>query len=129
MSWPILLAVKPIVYFGVMDLCTRRWAAKSRHKELRVILGGLARLILGAVVGIPVGLGLRGYFDDGHGAAFYAIFFALRFALWLLVLRIAFLKAPFREVAAAAAASTLINAALDLALPESLMDAFYINFC
>jgi hypothetical protein len=37
--------------------------------------------------------------------------------------------APLREVAALSAAGALANAALDLALPSSLMEMFYIRMC
>ena len=124
-----LLLLKPLIYIAVMALGAWRWGAALQHKQLRVILGGLARFALGAVVGIPAGLFLRGIFNEDTGAAFYALFFTLRFLLWLLVLRIAFLKAPLGEVLGLAAAGAVINAGLDLALPDSLMGMFYINFC
>jgi hypothetical protein len=124
-----LLVVKLLLYFGVMALGVRRWGATLQRKSLRILLGGLARFALGAVVGIPAGLILRGQLESGAGIGFYALYFTLRFLLWLLVLRVAFLKAPIREVLAFAAAGALVNAVLDLALPESLMDMFYIRIC
>lgn len=124
-----LLVLKLLIYLGVMALGAWRWGATIQHKRLRIVLGGLARFGLGALVGIPAGLMLRGAFNEDTGAAFYAIFFTLRFLLWLLVLRIAFLKAPLLEILGLAAAGALINAGLDLALPDSLMGVFYINFC
>ena len=83
------------------------------------------------LVGVPAGILLRDPLrsDGGGGATFYLVFFTLRFLLWLLVLRVAFPKAPLREVLGLAAAGTLLNAALDLALGEPLYDAFRINFC
>ena len=124
-----LLLLKLLIYIGVMALGAWRWGATIQNKPLRVLLGGLARFALGALVGIPTGLFLRGIFNEDTGAAFYAFFFTLRFLLWLLVLRIAFLKAPPGEVLGLAAAGAMINAGLDLALPDSLMGMFYINFC
>jgi hypothetical protein len=126
---PFLLALKALVYFGVLALGVRRWGATLANKRRRVILGGLARFALGWIVGIPAGLLVRGWLPYDSQVAFYGIFFAIRFLLWLLVLRVAFRKAPLGEVAGLAAAGTLVNAALDLALPDSLFGMFRLNMC
>ncbi len=123
--------LKLVIYPGVAAVGAWRWGAGLGHRWLRAILGGLARFALGVLVGVPAGLLLRDPLrsDGGGGAKFYLVFFTLRFLLWLLVLRVAFPKAPLREVLGLAAAGTLLNAALDLALGEPLYDAFRINFC
>jgi hypothetical protein len=123
--------VKLLLYPGVAAVGAWRWGAALRFRWLRAILGGLARFALGLLVGVPAGLLLHDPLrnDGGGGATFYVVFFTLRFLLWLLVLRVAFLKAPWREVAALAAAGTLLNAALDFALPDSLYEMFRVNFC
>ncbi len=124
-----LLLLKVLVYLGVVAIGAWRWGATLPNKALRVFLAGLARFALGAIVGIPAGLILRGFFHGDTAAGFYALFFTLRFLLWLLVLRVAFLEAPMHEVVGLALAGAVVNAALDLALPDTLVDAFRINFC
>ncbi|MEP7124835.1 MAG: hypothetical protein ABJE95_28160 [Byssovorax sp.] len=124
-----LFAVKLVVYVGVLGVAAWRWGAALKGKWPRILLGGLARFALGAIVGIPAGLILRDQLGSGGGFAFYALYFTLRFLLWLLVLRVAFLEAPLGEVAGLATAGAVLNAGLDLALPDSLMSMFYINLC
>jgi hypothetical protein len=126
---PGFFFLKLLLYFGVVALGAFRWGAALRRKPLRILLGGLARFALGFVVGIPAGFILRGVLgSDGH-FGFYALYFTLRFLLWLLVLRIAFLKAPIAEVVGLAAAAAVMNAGLDLALPDSLQQMFSVNMC
>jgi hypothetical protein len=129
MAFLAVLILKPLLYIAVMAFGARRWAAGIQNNLLRIILGGLARFALGAVVGIPLGIFLRQIFNEDAGAAFYAIFFTVRFLLWLLVLRLAFLKAPMAEVLGLAAVGAVMNLGLDLALPDTLMGLFRINFC
>lgn len=126
---PVLLVLKALVYFGVMAVGARRWEATLANRRRRVILGGLGRVALGWIVGIPAGLLLRGWLQYDAQVTFYGLFFGLRFLLWLLVLRVAFLKAPLREVLGLAASGTLANAALDLMLPDSLFGMFRLNMC
>src|SRR4051794_24674752 len=117
MAFLAVLILKPLIYIAVMALGAHRWAAGIQKNLLRILLGGLSRFALGAIVGIPLGLFLRDTFNEEASAAFYAIFFTVRFLLWLLVLRIAFRKAPLAEVLGLAAAGAVVNLALDLALP------------
>jgi hypothetical protein len=124
-----LFVVKLLLYFGVVAVGSFRWGATLERKQLRIFLGGLARFGLGAVVGIPAGFLLRGVLGSDGSFAFYALYFTLRFLLWLVVLRIAFLKAPFAEVAGLALAGAALNAGLDIALPDSLMEMFYLRIC
>ena len=63
---------------------------------------------------------------DGFWAYFWA---ALIISIVSLVLRIAFRKAPIREVIGLAAIGTLANAALDRALPNPVDTMFDISFC
>jgi hypothetical protein len=129
MPSPGWIVLKAFVYFGVVALGAKRWGATLNREWLRVLLAGLSRFALGWIVGIPAGFLLRDRLSSGNPAGFYALYFTLRFLLWLLVLRVAFLKAPIREVVGLAALGALVNAALDVALPESLFEAFYVNFC
>ena len=126
---PGFFLLKLVLYFGVVALGAFRWGAGLRLKPLRVLLGGLARFALGALVGIPAGLVLRDVLGSGGHFAFYALYFTLRFLLWLVVLRVAFLKAPLGEVVGLALAAAVMNAALDLALPDSLQQMFRVNMC
>ena len=126
---PGFFVLKLFVYFGVVALGAWRWGAALQRKPLRVFLGGLARFALGAVVGIPAGFILRGVVGSSGSFGFYALYFTLRFLIWLLVLRIAFLKAPIGEVAGLALAGAALNAGLDLALPDSLQGMFSFNIC
>jgi hypothetical protein len=124
-----LFVVKLLLYFGVVAAGSFRWGATLERKQLRIFLGGLARFALGGVVGIPAGFILRGVFGSDGSFGFYALYFTLRFLLWLVVLRIAFLKAPIGEVAGLALAGAALNAGLDLALPDSLQQMFSFNIC
>jgi hypothetical protein len=125
----LVLLLKLVLYPGIVAVGAWRWGAALQYRWLRAILGGLARFALGALVGFPAGLMLHNALHGEGGAPFYIVFFTLRFLLWLLVLRVAFLKAPLREIIGLAAAGTLVNAALDLAWPEFLYEMFRINFC
>jgi hypothetical protein len=124
-----LVVVKLLLYFGVVAVGAFRWGATVERRKLRILLGGLARFALGGVVGIPAGFLLRGVFGSDGSFGFYALYFTLRFLIWLLVLRVAFLKAPIGEVAGLAVAGAVLNAGLDLALPDSLQQMFSFNIC
>lgn len=124
-----LLLLKALVYFGVAVLGAWRWSGGAPKKWGRAALAATARMALGVVVGVPVGFFLRATHAGEGSAPFYLGFFALRFALWLLVFRIAFMKAPGREVMGLAAIGAVVNAVLDMALTEGLYGAFDIHFC
>jgi hypothetical protein len=57
-----LLVLKLLIYTGVLAIGAWPWGATLQHRRLRILLGGLARFALGALVGIPAGLILRGAF-------------------------------------------------------------------
>ncbi len=124
-----LVVIKAFVYFAIVAVGGFRWGATTKHTWLRVFLASAARGALGWVVCIPAGFILGSIFGHDVALGFYVAFFALRFVLWLVTLRVPFMKAPIREVIALAALGTLINALLDLALPDSLIESFRINFC
>jgi hypothetical protein len=121
----ILFLTKPIWYAIAFGLAARYWGSYGSHWRLPT----WAVVVMAALLRYAVGFGPGMLAMGAHHRSpvlFYLILVGCGFALWLLVARVAFRRAPLTELAEFAALAELVSAGIDLLAWREISN---INMC